>query len=392
MPAESSLPTPLHLMLPGPTPLPQAVLTAMSAPMINHRSEDFRVLYREVEAGAKWLLETEQDLLMLAGSGTTGMEAALCNLFSTGDKVLAITQGSFSERFAKMAMAFGLQTDTLAYDWGQAAQPADLEARLREGQYKAVLMVHCETSTGVLNPLRELAGLCRKYEALSVVDAIASLSSTPLPIDEWQLDCVITASQKGYYAPAGLTILSLSERAWLANERATLPRFSLDLKLTREYAHKSMTPWTPPLPVFYALRAGFGILRAEGREAVQARHLGLMRALRAGVQALGFGLFVPDEAVAARSVTPVLPMPGLDPEALRARMLAKGYMLGAGLRKLEGSQFRIGHLGAHDAGEILGLLASLEQSLSELAIDAVPGAGVSAALAALRQHQAACLA
>lgn len=360
-----------HLMLPGPTPLPVPVLQAMASPMINHRSEAFCELFRDVADGARWLCRTERDLLMLAGSGTTGMEAALCNLFSPADPVLAIAQGSFSERFAQMAQTFGLATDVLSYAWGQAAVPAELEARLAEGSargpYKAVLMVHNETSSGVLNPLPELAAICRRHGALSIVDAISSLSSTPLEIDAWGLDVTITASQKGYYAPAGLSLMFLSEAAWEACERATLPRFSLDLRLVRDYARKAQTPWTPPLPVLYALQAGFGLLRAEGLEAIQARHLELMRTLRQGVRALGLELFVADEAIASRCVTPVLPPPDLGADAIREVMReTHGIVLGAGLRKLSGRMFRIGHLGRHDLAEILGVLGCLERSLTQL--------------------------
>lgn len=358
---------PPHLMLPGPTPLPPSVLQAMATPMINHRSEAFSALYREVEAGAQWLCQTRQDVVMLAGSGTTGMEAALCNLFSPGDKVLAITQGSFSERFAQMARRFGLATDELAYDWGQAADPDQLAARLREGSYKAVLMVHNETSTGILNPLAELAAICREHGALSIVDAISSLSSTPLCVDDWQLDVTITASQKGYYAPAGLCLMVLSEAAWKACQSATLPRFSLDLPLAREYGQRAQTPWTPPLPVFYALRAGFALLQAEGLEQIHARHQLLTRTLRKGLQELGLSLFVPDPAIASRCVTPVYPPAGIAADAIRAIMLEKHrIILGAGLRKLSGKMFRIGHLGNHDLAEILGVLGCLKQTLAEL--------------------------
>ncbi len=358
---------PQHLMLPGPTPLPPEVLTALGSPMINHRSEAFCELYRAVEAGAKWLCRTEQDVIMLAGSGTTGMEAALCNLFSPGDRVLAITQGSFSERFAQMATTFGLSCDTLAYDWGQAAEPAELESRLNEGDYRAVLMVHNETSTGILNPLPELARICRRYGALSIVDAISSLSSTPLEIDGWELDVTLTASQKGYYAPAGLCLMVLSERAWQMTETATLPRFSLDLRLARDYAHKAQTPWTPPLPVFYALREGFKLLQAEGLEQIQARHLQNMQMLRGGLSKMGFELFVNDERVASRCVTPAIPPEGIPADEIRRVMLEKYHtVLGAGLRKLSGKMLRVGHLGYQDLNTILGVLGCLELSLAEL--------------------------
>lgn len=354
-------------MLPGPTPLPPEVLQAMARPMINHRSEAFSELYFEVEAGVKWLCQTNYETVMLAGSGTTGMEAALCNLFSPAERVLAITQGSFSERFAQMAQIFGLKTDLLAYDWGQPASPQELAQRLSGQSYKAVLLVHNETSTGVLNPLAELAAVCKQAGVLSIVDAISSLSSTPLPIDDWGLDVVISASQKGYYAPPGLSMLALSPAAWQAVESARLPRFSLDLLLARDYARKGQTPFTPPFSVLYALQAGFKLLRAEGREQIQARHLRLTRAIRAGLEALGLKLLMPDEQYASRVVTPAYPPEGIAADELRQLLLEQYQIsLGAGLRKMSGQVFRIGHLGYQDLVSVLGLLQCLELGLRQL--------------------------
>lgn len=370
----------VHLMIPGPTPLPAAVLQAMSRPMINHRSPAFTELYREVEHGVQWLCQTQNQIVMLAGSGTTGMEAALCNFFSAGDPVLAVTQGSFSERFGKMAETFGLETDYLSYEWGQVPTADDLEAQLKQKSYRAVLMVHNETSSGTLNPLAELARVCQQYGALSIVDAISSLSSTPLLIDEWGLDVVITASQKGYYAPPGLSILAISERAWEYNQTARLPRFTLDLQLTREYALQGITPWTPPLTVFYALQAGFKLLQAEGLEQIQQRHLQLMRVVRAGLQALNLRLLVPDEHIASRCVTPVYPPPGLEADQIRAQMLAEHQIiLGAGLRKMTGQVFRIGHLGDHDLSELFGVLNCLELCLQKMGHPLEPGCAIAAA-------------
>jgi aspartate aminotransferase-like enzyme len=283
-----------------------------------------------------------------------------------------------------MANAFGLVTDTLAYTWGCAADPAELASRLAEGDYKAVLIVHNETATGVLNPLEDLARVCRRHGALSIVDAISSLSTTPLPVDDWQLDAVITASQKGYYAPAGLCLMLLSDAAWQACEQARLPRFSNDLRLVREYAVRAQTPWTPPLPVYYALQAGFALLRQIGLPSLQQRHLELMRAVRAGVQALGLRLLVEDERMASRAVTPVIPPADLASDAIRQSLFEHfGISLGAGLRKQSGQLFRVGHLGYQDLPAILGVLGCLELTLQRMGHRSEPGAATAAALAAV---------
>lgn len=379
-------PKPQHLMLPGPTPLPPAVLQAMATPLLNHRGEVWQELYKEVAAGVHWLCQTEHETVMLAGSGTTGMEAALCNLFSPGEQVLAICQGSFSERFAQMAEAFGLKVTRLSYAWGEAARPEDLSRLLAEsGPFKALLLVHNETSTGVLNPLESLAKIARQHGLLTIVDAISSLTTTPLPVDAWGLDVVITASQKGYLAPPGLSMLNLSPAAWTACEHSTLPRYTLDLLLARDYARRAMTPWTPPMPVFQALKAGFELLRHEGLLQVQARHYRLMRAVRAGLQSLGMKLLVEDERIASRAVTPVYPPDGVAAEDIRKVMHNNYHItLGAGQRKLSGQIFRVGHLGYQDVPTVLGVLGCLEMTLEQLGYPVQPGTATGAAQEALR--------
>ncbi|MGV3524753.1 MAG: pyridoxal-phosphate-dependent aminotransferase family protein [Candidatus Sericytochromatia bacterium] len=377
-----------HLMLPGPTPLPPAVLQAMSTPMLNHRGPDWSALYREVEAGVKWLCQTEHDVVMLAGSGTTGMEAALTNLFSPGDRVLAVSNGSFGERFGQMAEAFGLQTDRLSYEWGSVINWEDLVFRLeQDGPYKGVLLVHNETSSGVLNPLKDLCEVIKESGAgaLCIVDAVSSLGTTEIHPDEWGIDVLITASQKGYLAPPGLTMLAISPTAWDHHENARLPRYSLDFKLAREYAESGWTPWTPPIPVFYALQAGFALLRAEGLPNLHARHAQTSRAVRAAIRALGLTLLVDDDHFASRAVTPVFPPANVPAEDLRNLMLINHHiMLAAGQRKLSGQIFRIGHLGHQPPYLVLGVLSALEICLRELGHSVEPGVATAAAQIALR--------
>lgn len=359
--------TPQWLMLPGPTPLPQAVLRALSTPMLNHRGPAFAKLFAEIEAGLSWVFQTQHRVLMLTGSGTTGMEAALLNLFSPGDTVLAVSNGSFGERWGDMAEVYGLQVERLAYDWGAPIRPEDLRLRLaadRSQSIKAVLMIHNETSTGVLNPLQEMAEIIREHGALSLVDAISSLTSTPLPMDAWGLDVVLGASQKGFMVPPGLAFVALSPRAWEAHARARLPRFSLDFQLTLEYAEQGWTPWTPPIPLFHGLKVALELMQEEGLDAIQARHLQLMRATRSGLEALGLKLMIPDETHASRAVTPVFPPPGIAADALRQHLLEEyNLVLGGGQRKLTGQIFRVGHLGYQHLPGIWTTLAALKETL-----------------------------
>lgn len=377
---------PQHLMLPGPTPLPPQVMQAMAAPMHNHRGDHWKQIYAEVESGVKWLYQTKNDLICLAGSGTTGMEAAITNLFSAGDRVLVLTQGSFSERFAQMTEVYGLDTERLNVDWGQAIEPIVLDQKLKNSEpFKAVFLVHNETSTGVLNDLKALSEVIRRYDALSIVDAVSSLSTTELPVDQWQLDIVISASQKAYMAPPGLSFVSVSKRAWKAYESSTLPCYTLDFKLAHDYALQGLTPWTPPIPVFYALQASLKLLQAEGLAQIQVRHGRLTAAVRQGLRAMGLQLFVEDDTIASRCVTPVYP-PAEIPAGDILKLMHNNYniSLGAGQRKMSDRLFRIGHLGYQDLPAIFGVLSCLEMSLRDLGYVLTPGVGVAAAQEALQ--------
>ncbi len=377
---------PQHLMLPGPTPLPPQVMQAMAAPMHNHRGDLWKQIYAEVESGIKWLYRTQNDLVCLSGSGTTGMEAAITNLFSAGDRVLVLTQGSFSERFAQMTEVYGLETERLSVEWGQAIEPIVLDQKLKNSApFKAVFVVHNETSTGVLNDLKALSEVIHHYDALSIVDAISSLSTTDLPVDQWKLDVVISASQKAYMAPPGLSMISLSQRAWDAYHRSELPCYTLDFKLAHDYALKGMNPWTPPIPVFYALQASLKLLKAEGLPQIQARHGRLTMAVREGLRAMGLKLFVQDDAIASRCVTPVYPPDGI-PAGDILKLMHNNYniSLGAGQRKMSDRLFRIGHLGYQDLPAIYGVLSCLEVSLRDLGHPLAPGVGVAAAQEALQ--------
>jgi aspartate aminotransferase-like enzyme len=362
--------SPQLLMLPGPTPLPQAVLQALSSPMLNHRGPQFAELFAEIEKGLQWAFETQHRVLMLTGSGTTGMEAAILNLFSPGDTILAVSNGSFGERFGDMCEVYGLEVERLAYAWGEVVQPHDLADRLasdRHKRIKAVLMVHNETSTGVLNPLQAMASIIREHGALSIVDAISSLTSTPLPMDAWGLDVVLGASQKGFMVPPGLAFVGLSPRAWEAHEKAKMPRFSLDFKLTREYAEQGWTPWTPPIPLFHGLKVSLALMQAEGLAAIQARHLLLTQTVRLGLEALGLKLMISNIEHASRAVTPVFPPEGIAADTIRTQMLSQhNIVLGGGQRKLTGQIFRVGHLGYQHLPAIWSTLTALKLTLQEL--------------------------
>lgn len=358
----------MDLRVPGPTPLPREVRQALAAEMINHRGPEFRALLASVTADLRYLLQTENDVLVLTGSGTGGMEAAVANLISPGDRVLAVSVGAFGERFADIARAFGAEVSMVSAPWGQAADPTALEAALeRTPDARLVLVTHNETSTGVTNDLGALAEVVRargaECQPLLVVDAISSAGALPLPSDAWGCDVVISGSQKAWMAPPGLSFISMGPRAWAAAERATCPRFYWDLRAARHAAERGETPWTPAVNALQGLRVALSLMRAEGLEAIYARHRRLARRMREGARALGLELFA-DPAHASDTVTTLRVPEGMHGEALLARVREQGVALAGGQGPLKGRVIRVGHLGYVEAADIDRVLEALAGALA----------------------------
>ncbi len=218
-----------ELRIPGPTPCPDEVLQAMSRQMINHRGPEFGQILNGVTDKLKQLFQTTNDVLVLTGSGTGGLEAAIVNTLSPGDIVLSVSTGVFGERFATIAGQFGAEVIPLRFEWGKPADPAAIRQVLQtEPHIKAVLVTHNETSTGVTNDLAAISSVGKEFDKLLLVDGISSVGSIDLPVDQWHCDVVITASQKGWMIPPGLAMVSVSQQAWQAQARAYLPRFYWD--------------------------------------------------------------------------------------------------------------------------------------------------------------------
>ncbi len=374
------------LAIPGPTPVPARVLQAMAAHPIGHRSAAYSELQAEITANLKWLHQTEHDVQILTASGTGAMEAGMINVLSPGDRVLVGSNGKFGERWALVAEAFGVQVERITAEWGKPLDAAEFAAKLEadtEKQIKAVVVTHSETSTGVLNPLVAINQAVKAHgEALIIVDAVTSLGAIDLPIDEWGLDIVASGSQKGYMIPPGLGFVALSPKAWQAYETAKLPRFYFDLGQYRKATAKHTSPFTPPVNLMFALGEALRMMRAEGLEAIFARHARLTCASRAAVQALGLPTFAPDEA-ASTAVTAVIPS-AVDAEKIRKTMSADfDIALAGGQNQLKGKIFRIGHLGFVSDRDILAIIAALEATLQKLGSPITAGAGVAAASRAL---------
>lgn len=384
----------MRIMLPGPTPCPSSALRAMSRPMINHRGKEFGALFKRITEDLKGLYQTQNDVLILTTSGTGAMESAIVNMLSPGDRVLALISGEFGKRFAKIAETYGAVVDTVEAVYGQPILPGMVAEKLRGVTYKAVLVTHNETSTALLNPLAEIAGVIRREcpDALILVDAVSGLGTAPLAVDALDLDVVLSGAQKAFMIPPGLAFASVSPRAWAAHAEARMPRFYLDYTKAREFAKKGQTPWTPAISLFFALEESLELLKAEGLEAVFARHELLMRMIRAGARALGLKLVVEDDTFASRAVTGIFPPDGIHPADLRKIMQDRfGYVVAGGQGPLTESIFRIGHCGYYDAADMLGMLAVLEASLLSMGAKIQPGSGVAAAEAVLAERQAVSL-
>ena len=343
----------MNLRIPGPTPCPPDVLAAAAQPMINHRGPEFANVLNTVSDGLKWVFGTSSEVFCLTSSGTGGLEAAIVNVLSPGDLVLSISIGSFGERFANIAKSYGANVETYSVEWGKAADPDEIAARLESNSnYKAILVTHNETSTGVTNPLKEIAEVAKSYGCLVIVDAVSSLSSIPCPVEEWGLDVVISGSQKGWMAPPGLAFVWLSEKAWLANANATMPRFYFDLKRAQSSLEKAQTPWTPALSVFFALEHAFSLMREEGLESIYKRHRKAGELTRSLAKQNGLELFA-DNNYASNTVTAIKWPENIDGGKISSLARDKfDVVVGGGQSKLQGKIFRIGHLGYFELTEI----------------------------------------
>ncbi|HSL98390.1 MAG TPA: alanine--glyoxylate aminotransferase family protein [Candidatus Deferrimicrobiaceae bacterium] len=371
-----------NLRIPGPTALPPSVREAGARQMINHRGPEFAALLGRIQAGMQPYFGTTGDVALLTCAGTGGLETAVVNTLSPGDRVLGISIGSFGDRFAKIAEVYGASVERISAEWGWAAEPAEVRERLAAGgrDYRAVLLTHNETSTGVMNPVAELAAAIREEapDALILVDAVSSLGAVPFEMDAWGCDVVVTGSQKAWMAAPGLAMVAASERAWAAMETARMPRFYLDLRKHRDSLANGETPWTPAVAVAFQVDEGLRLMAEETPAGVFARHEVCAAATQAGLEALGFELFA-EPAHRSKTVTAAWIPEGLDWKTLNGELKRRNLVLAGGQGKLAGRIFRVGHLGMVRLDEILAAVGTIEEVLAELGRLPSPGAGVAAA-------------
>jgi aspartate aminotransferase-like enzyme len=367
-----------HLFTPGPTPVPPQVLAALAEPVVHHRSPDFRPIFRSCLDRLSEVYRAAREPLMFTASGTGAMESAVANLTSPGERVVVVSAGNFGERWQALARTYGCEVDVVGYEWGETPSADDLAARLAElGGAKAVFLTHSETSTGVVLDVRSLAAAARDAGALSVVDAISSLGAVPLEQDEWELDVVLSGSQKALMTPPGLAFAGVSERAEAA---ASSRGFYFDWERNRKAQDKLDAAFTPAVSLVVGLNVALGLLLEHGLEAAFERHVRLGRACREGAKAMGLELFSPDDDSSA-VVTAIQVPAGVDGaelvQTLRDRL---GITLAGGQGPIKGRVFRIGHIGWFDIFDITTALAGVELVLGELGADIGRGVAVSRAL------------
>jgi aspartate aminotransferase-like enzyme len=355
------------MLTPGPTPLPPQVLEAMAKPLIHHRTAEFGAMFAGVIEDMKLVYRTKGDVLMMTCSGTGGMESAVVNLLSPGDKTLVCTTGAFGERFVNIHKAFGLTPEVLAFEWGHAIDADKLKAALKaQKNLKAVFFQHTDTSTGVLNDLKSLARIVRDAsDALVVVDSVSGLACERLETDDWGLDVVITGSQKGLMNAPGLAFAAVGPRAWKAVETAKLPRFNFDWRLIRKSLGDRETPWTPAISVVAGQAAALKMLRSEGMEKVWKRHDELAAYTRKLLSAkLGLPFYAKDPANILTGI--VLPA-GVDGSKLLADILKEeGISIAGGQLHLKGKIARVAHMGYISKSDVDAGVAALAQRLSKV--------------------------
>ena len=380
----------LNLMIPGPTPVPENVLSCMSKHPIGHRSGDFQDIVAKTTEQLKWLHQTTADVLTITGSGTAAMEAGIINTLSKGDQVICGNNGKFGERWVKVAKAYGLDVKVVKADWGQPLDPNQFKVILEEDtdkKIKAVILTHSETSTGVINDLKAINNEVKNHsKAITIADCVTSLGACNIPMDEWGIDVIASGSQKGYMIPPGLSFVAMSKRAWEANNQSNLPKFYLDLKQYLKTVNKNSNPFTPAINLYFALEASLTMMQTEGLENIFTRHARHQKATQEGIKAMGLKLFT-KEGYGSPAITAVQPE-DIDAESIR-KLIKNNFdiLLAGGQDHLKGKIFRIGHLGFVNDRDIISVISALESTLDKMGKLKTPiGKGISKTISVLNNE------
>lgn len=354
----------MRLLTPGPTPMPEGVRLTLAMDMVHHRKPGFTALLGEIQKDLRWLFGTEQPVVAMSSSGTGAMTAAVTNLFKRGDQVIVIEGGKFGERWADIASTYGVDATIVSVPWGQAITVEHVKTALGKCPgAKGILVQASETSTGVLHPIKELAAFTREKDLLLVVDGISAVGISPLPMDEWGIDCLLTGSQKGLMLPPGLSFLALSERAWKRVEEVKPREFYFNLLGEREKIVKnSQTLFTPPINILMGLHTCLAMFREQGLENVFRRQWALTQLVRAAAKAMGLELLAEDHYT--WGLTSIMLPAGVDGSSVLSCCAERyGVVLAGGQGYLKGRIVRFGHMGHVDYGDVLAGLYALASAL-----------------------------
>jgi len=360
-----------YLQIPGPTNVPARILRTLSKPLINHRGPEFENMLTECVDGLKKIFRTNNDIVLFPSSGSGGLESAIVNFLSPGDTIAVACHGLFSERVAVIAENYGVNVIKIERVWGKAVKAEDIEAVLKDDvdkKIKAVCLPQNETTSGLTNDIETVGKMMKGsgHPALLIVDVVSSLACLPFDMDAWGVDVAITASQKGFMLPPGLSMIAVSEKAWKISDESKLPKWYWDYKAVRAKMLENQLPYTPPTTLLFGLKESLDILEEEGIENVLTRHALMAEATRNASKALGLSLFA-EPGYESDTVTAIYMPEEIVFKEFSGILKSKyGVVVGGGLQKLQGKIFRIGHMGSIHKLDIYAVMGAIEMSLFEL--------------------------
>ena len=368
------------LLTPGPTQIPPEICAVLGRPIIHHRTPQFQENLKEAIDGLRYVLQTKNEVYLLASSGTGGMEAAVANLLSAGDEVITVESGKFGERWTELCQAYGAKAKVIKVQWGKAVQPEQIKSLLDSDEHiKAVFVTLCETSTGVTSDIKAIADVVRKTDAVLVVDGISGIGVTDFKMDDWGVDVVISGSHKGFMLPPGLSFVSANDKAFKLIEESISPRYYFDLRKSKSAFAKTDTPFTPATGIIIALNESLRRIKEDGLENLFARYCVLAKGTRAAARALGLTL-LSNESCISNVLTAINIPDGIDGgEVVKVMRDTHGISIAGGQAHLKGKIIRIAHMGCVDEYDILTGISCLEKVLHELGHKFTLGAGLSAA-------------
>lgn len=367
-----------RLFTPGPTPVPENIMLRMSHPIIHHRNPEFKEIFAELNENIKYLFQTKNDVYTLTSSGTGAMEAAVANVINENDKAIFVNGGKFGERWGHLIKAFGGVPIEIKKEWGNPPTAEEIINTIKNhSDIKAIYLTHSETSSGTVTDVKEIAKVVHKIsDALVIVDGITSVGAIELRMDEWDLDIVLTGSQKGLMIPPGLAFIAVSQRAWNNINQTENRTFYLSLKKAKKALETGDTPWTPAITLVIGANEALKMIKEEGIENVWKRHERLAEGIRTGVKTLGLKLL---SKAPSNAITAVLMPEGIEFKKFNDALKYEfGITVAGGQENYKGKLFRISHLGYYDELDMISMISALEFALYKSGYKFEPACGVNA--------------